>query len=201
MGVSISRFSTCPSSPTITTSALPGATATNSTCLRTVSCLAATRRPAQRDRPDSIVVACVRTSSMPRPVPLMRASIGDALVRAPARQSPAGRRRTGAAPSPSAPGRRWYAAHRAGPSPPGRPSHCGSRPATARSAGAGKACANPPARPRSGTPPPDGGNTSRGRSLRPLVEFLGWLPSKSLIQLNIFERPWCCLHSPIPTAR
>ena len=75
LGVSISRFSTCPSSPTITTSALPGAAGTNSICLSAPSCLGATTRPAQRDRPESMLVAWVSTSSRPRPVPATRLSM------------------------------------------------------------------------------------------------------------------------------
>ena len=66
-GMSTTRFSTEPSSPTSTTRALVGSRRTNSICLRRGSRLAVTTTPAPRDRPDSRVEASVRTPSRVRP--------------------------------------------------------------------------------------------------------------------------------------
>ena len=161
-GVSMTRFSTWPSSLTMMTSALPGATATNSTCLRAAVLLGGDHQPgAARQARQGLgglgqhildAAGRCRTCALrwrrARP--------------APARRFPAARPRTGAGPFRWARGRRWCAGHRAGPWLPGRPSHCGSRPATGPGAGAGTGCASPPARPRPEKPPPDGGRPRAG---------------------------------------
>ncbi len=64
---SMSRFSTSPSAVTMTTSARVADSGTNSICLSGASVLGATTSPAQRDRPDSMVVAC--SSAWPRDFP------------------------------------------------------------------------------------------------------------------------------------
>ena len=62
MGTSMMRFSTSPSSVTMTTRARPGPRWTNSICFSRRSVFGATTRPAQRDRPESMVVASSSTS-------------------------------------------------------------------------------------------------------------------------------------------
>src|SRR5680860_764393 len=64
------RFSTSPSSPTRTASALPWPRLTNSTWRRVLLCFSASTTPAQRESPDSISPASDRNSSTPRCLPL-----------------------------------------------------------------------------------------------------------------------------------
>ena len=61
--ISISRFSTEPSSVTMTTSMRPRPSFTNSMWRRGKSSVGATTRPAQRDSPESVEMASVKSSS------------------------------------------------------------------------------------------------------------------------------------------
>ena len=74
-GVSMMRFSTWPDCVTVTTSARPGPRFTNSMCFSGCSVLGAITTLAQRDRPDSRVVACSSASFMLRPTAAQRASM------------------------------------------------------------------------------------------------------------------------------
>ena len=61
-GVSITRFSTTPSSVTMTIRVRPGPSATNSRCFSGLSVLGATTRPVQPDRPERTEVASLSIS-------------------------------------------------------------------------------------------------------------------------------------------
>ena len=146
IGTSMMRFSTSPSSVTMTTSARPGPRWTNSIWRSARSGLGRHHQPGAAREPGQRIGRLFQDLGQ-------AAADGGALAvdglrarrRSAARPRAArGRRAGGRARSAGA--RPRYAGRRAGRHPPDRPSHCGWSPATAPCPAGAKSCASRPAR-------------------------------------------------------